>query len=234
MSSPAASQTPVTVQAGTRLDDDALAERSASFEQASASRIVRWAVDTFGDRLSIAASMTDAVLIDIAAKVAPGIEVLFIDTGYHFPETLATVDAVRDRYDVHVRVLQVPAADPPLWQDQPTCCSAAKVAQLDAGLAGRGAWLSGLRRVDAATRVAAPIVSRDRRGLVKINPLANWSDDDVAGYIAEHDVPVNPLLAQGYRSIGCAPCTTPVDEGEDPRAGRWRGLDKTECGIHDD
>ena len=233
MNSHTASQTPVTVQVGTRLDDEALAERSAAFEPASATRIVRWAVDTFGDRLAIAASMTDAVLIDIAAKVAPGIEVLFIDTGYHFPETLATVDAVRDRYDIRLRVLSVPPVDPPLWKDQPTCCSAAKVAQLDAGLAGRSAWFSGLRRTDADTRAHVPIVSRDRRGLVKVNPLANWSDEDVAGYIAEHDVPVNPLVAQGYPSIGCAPCTSPVADGEDPRAGRWRGLDKTECGIHD-
>lgn len=233
MTTPSTTQTPVTVRHGPQLDDAQLDERSASFERASASRIVRWAVEQFGDGLTIAASMTDAVLIDLAARVAPGIEVLFIDTGYHFPETLATLEAVRDRYDVTIRVLTVPPSDPPLWHDQPTCCSAAKVAQLDLGLAGKSAWMSGLRRVDAATRTVAPIVSRDRRGLVKVNPLANWSDDDVRGYVAEHRVPVNPLLERGYPSIGCEPCTTPVADGEDPRSGRWRGLDKTECGLHD-
>ncbi len=223
---------PVGVRTWPNHSDHELAERSADFETASASRIVRWAAETFGDRLAIAASMADAVLVDIAARVAPGIEVLFIDTGYHFPETLETLQVVRDRYDIGVTVLSVPPADPPLWRNQPGCCGEAKVAQLDRGLAPYAAWMSGLRRVEAETRGNAPIVSRDRRGLVKVNPLANWSDDDVAGYIADHDVPVNPLVHRGYGSIGCAPCTTPVAEGEDPRAGRWRGLDKTECGIH--
>ena len=225
---------PVSVRTAPPLSDDELAQRSTEFETASASRIVRWAVETFGKRLAIASSMADAVLIDLAARVAPGIEVLFIDTGYHFPETLQTLEVVRDRYDIDVTVRSVPPTDPPLWQNQPDCCAAAKVAQLDLGLAPYEAWLSGLRRVEAETRGEAPIVSRDRRGLVKVNPLANWSDDDIAGYVAEHDVPVNPLVHQGYLSIGCAPCTTPVAEGEDPRAGRWRGLDKTECGLHVD
>jgi phosphoadenosine phosphosulfate reductase len=107
------------------------------------------------------------------------------------------------------------------------------VSQLDCALTDKLAWMSGLRRAEAATRAAAPIVSRDRRGLVKVNPIATWTDADVAGYVADHDVPVNPLLAKGYASIGCWPCTRPVAEGEDPRAGRWAGRDKTECGLHD-
>ena len=112
------------------------------------------------------------------------------------------------------------------------CCSATKVLQVDRALAGRQAWLSGLRRAEAVTRADAPIVDLDRRGLVKVNPLATWTDDDVAGYIAEHDVPVNPLVFQGYPSVGCQPCTFPVAEGADPRSGRWAGSSRTECGIH--
>jgi phosphoadenosine phosphosulfate reductase len=107
-----------------------------------------------------------------------------------------------------------------------------KVGQLDRALAGKAAWMSGLRRDEAPIRAGAPIVARDLRGLVKVNPLANWSYDDVAGYIAEHDVPVNPLITRGYPSIGCMPCTKPVEEGEDPRSGRWAGRDKSECGLH--
>jgi phosphoadenosine phosphosulfate reductase len=107
-----------------------------------------------------------------------------------------------------------------------------KVGQLDRALAGKAAWMSGLRRDEAPSRAGSPIVARDLRGLVKVNPLANWSYDDVEGYIAEHDVPVNPLIARGYPSIGCMPCTKPVADGEDPRSGRWAGRDKSECGLH--
>jgi phosphoadenosine phosphosulfate reductase len=120
-----------------------------------------------------------------------------------------------------------------LWQADPeNCCSAVKVGQLDRALAGKAAWMSGLRRGEAATRSTAPILSRDLRGLVKVNPIAAWSDADVAAYIVEHDVIVNPLTKRGYPSIGCMPCTSPVANGEDPRAGRWRGSDKAECGLH--
>jgi phosphoadenosine phosphosulfate reductase len=123
--------------------------------------------------------------------------------------------------------------DEELWKIDPeNCCSAIKVGQLDRALAGKAAWMSGLRRAEAAARLTAPIVARDLRGLVKVNPLATWTDQDVAGYIADHDVPVNPLTLQGYPSIGCMPCTQPVAEGEDPRSGRWVGRDKTECGLH--
>jgi phosphoadenosine phosphosulfate reductase len=204
-----------------------------AFESQPASAIVRWAVDTFGERICLTASMQDAVLIDVASRVAPGIEVVFIDTGYHFPETLQTVKLVRERYDLNLRVMRIPASDPPLWEADPeNCCANAKVAQLDEALRGKLAWMSGLRRVEADTRSDAPIVGRDSRGLIKVNPLAAWSDLDVSGYIADHDVPVNPLVEQGYPSIGCMPCTRPVTDGEHPRAGRWAGLDKVECGIH--
>ena len=206
-----------------------LAELSRSFEGAPASKIIRWAVERFSPRLSLLASMTDAVLIDLAVKVDPSIEVVFIDTGHHFPETLETVELVRRRYGLNLRIVTVGPEPAPLVDG---CCSAAKVLQLDRALVGREAWLSGLRRAEAATRADAPIVGLDRRGLVKVNPIANWTDDDVSGYIATHDVPVNPLVFQGYPSVGCQPCTFPVAAGADPRSGRWAGSDRTECGIH--
>jgi phosphoadenosine phosphosulfate reductase len=215
------------------LTSEVLAKVSASFESAPPSRIIRWAVEEFGTRLCMTASMTDAVLIDLAVRVDPAIEVVFIDTGYHFPETLETVERVRRRYGLNLRIMTVAAQEPALWEADPElCCSAVKVGQLDRALADKDAWMSGLRRDEEATRVNAPIVARDLRGLVKINPLATWTDLDVQGYVADHDVPVNPLLSQGYPSIGCMPCTRRVEPGEDPRAGRWSGLDKTECGLH--
>ncbi|GAC1593916.1 MAG: phosphoadenylyl-sulfate reductase [Acidimicrobiales bacterium] len=215
------------------LTDEALAELSVSFEKASPGRIIAWAVAEFGTRLCLTASMTDAVLIDLAVTADPGIEVVFIDTGYHFPETLQTVEDVRRRYGLNLRIMTVATQEPSLWEADPeNCCSAVKVGQLDRALADKDAWMSGLRRVEAPTRANAPIVARDLRGLIKVNPLANWTDLDVDGYITDHDIPVNPLLSQGYLSIGCMPCTKPVAPGQDPRSGRWSGQDKTECGLH--
>ena len=213
--------------------DAELAGLSASFETASAGRIISWAVETFGSRLSLSASMTDAVLIDLATRADPGIEVLFIDTGYHFPETLETVEAVRRHYGLNLRIMTVARQEEELWKVDPeNCCSAVKVGQLDRALADKDAWMSGLRRDEATTRATAPIVARDLRGLVKVNPLATWTDAGVQGYIRDHEIIVNPLTLQGYPSIGCMPCTKPVAPGEDPRSGRWAGSDKTECGLH--
>ena len=213
--------------------DAELAELSKSFETASASQIIRWAVDNFAPHLCLTASMTDAVLVDLAWTVYEPIEVVFIDTGYHFPETLDTVEKVRRKYGLNLRMMTVPTHDEDLWKVDPeNCCSAVKVGQLDRALAGKEAWMSGLRRDEAATRMTAPIVARDLRGLIKVNPIANWTQQDVDGYIRDHDVPVNPLIGQGYPSIGCWPCTKPVADGEDPRSGRWSGQDKTECGLH--
>jgi phosphoadenosine phosphosulfate reductase len=224
--------------AGTHLhapdfSDAELARLNREFENTSAQAVIEWAVEQFHPFMCMAASMTDAVLIDLAVKVEPSIEVVFIDTRYHFPETLETVERVRRHYGLNLRVLTVAPQPVELWQADPAnCCSAAKVAQLDRALTGKMAWMSGLRRSEASTRATAPIVARDLRGLVKVNPIATWTDQDVDGYVRDHDVPVNPLLAQGYPSIGCRPCTQPVTDGEDPRAGRWAGQDKTECGLH--
>ena len=216
-----------------QLHDEELAELNKEFERLSAPKIIQWAVDNYAPHLSLAASMQDAVLIDLAVKVDPAIEVVFIDTGYHFPETLQTVEEVRRRYGLNLRMMTVAHHDEELWKVDPeNCCSAVKVGQLDRALAGKAAWMSGLRREEATSRANAPIVARDLRGLVKINPLANWSDLDVQGYIEDHDIPVNPLLNQGYLSIGCQPCTQLPTDPDDPRSGRWAGRGKTECGIH--
>jgi len=217
----------------TELSPSEMAALNEQFNQAPASEIIRWAVDTFHPHLALTESMTDAVLIDLAVSVEPSIEVVFIDTGYHFPETLETVETVRRKYGLNLRMMTVPHHDEELWKVDPeNCCSAIKVGQLDRALMGKEAWMSGLRRAESPTRADAPILSLDLRGLVKINPIANWTDLDVQGYIKDHDVPVNPLVDQGYPSIGCQPCTHPVAEGEHPRSGRWTGSDKTECGLH--
>ena len=213
--------------------DAELAELNAEFEHAPASKIIRWAVESFGPHLSLAASMADALLIDLATKIDPAIEVVFIDTGYHFPETLETVERIRRHYGLNLRMMTVAPHNEALWKVDPeNCCSAVKVGQLDRALAGKAAWMSGLRRDEAPSRAKAPIVARDLRGLVKVNPIANWTEAECEAYIADHDVPYNPLLDQGYGSIGCWPCTSKVADGEDPRSGRWSGLEKTECGLH--
>jgi len=199
-----------------------LAEVSRSFEGRPASSVIRWAVERLHPHLCLTASMTDAVLIDLAVKVEPSIEIVFIDTGHHFPETLETLESVRSRYGLNLTVVRAEDGAAALGPDG--CCSVSKVALLDRGLGGHQAWMSGLRRAEAPTRAMAPIVGVDLRGLVKINPIATWTDEDVAGYIADNDILVNPLLYQGYPSVGCQPCTHPVVEGADPRSGR--------CGLH--
>jgi phosphoadenosine phosphosulfate reductase len=211
-----------------------LAAVSASLETAPAGAAVAWAHERFGDRLVLAASFQDCVLIDIAARVVPDIEVVFLDTQYHFAETLWFVEQVRSRYDLNLRVMR-PAVQPDdLWQrDVEACCAARKIEPLARALEGKDAWISGLRRQEAPTRANAPVVSWDlARSMVKVNPLVSWTDADLAGYIADHDLPVHPLAGNGYPSIGCWPCTRAVAPGEDARAGRWAGRAKTECGLH--
>jgi phosphoadenosine phosphosulfate reductase len=205
---------------------------SERFEAAPASAVIRWAVETFGDSIALAASFEDIVLIDLATKVAPGIEVVFLDTEAHFPETLSFVEEVRARYGLNLTVTKPgpDAAAHPCGTEQ--CCQFRKVEPLRRALAGRRAWLTSLKRTDGPTRADAPTVGWDASfGLVKVNPLVTWTDDDITSYLADHGLPVHPLVPQGYRSIGCAPTTRPVAQGEDPRAGRWSGLDKSECGL---
>lgn len=221
----------------------ALAEaKDAELADASALAILRWAASEFGDRLCVTSSMADAVLAHLASQARPGIDVLFLDTGYHFAETLGTKDAVAATLPVSVRTIQprqtVAEQDagygPRLHDRDPDrCCALRKVEPLAEALAPYHAWASGLRRDEAVTRAGIRVVEwDDRRGLVKINPIAAWTDAEVAAYIAKHGVLVNPLVYDGYPSIGCAPCTRRVAVGADARAGRWAGLGKTECGLH--
>lgn len=214
----------------------------AELEEASAADVVRWAADTFGDRVCVTASMADAVLVHLASQARPGVDVVFLDTGYHFPETLGTRDAVAAAYPVHVvnvtpeqTVAEQDAQHGPrLYERDPDqCCHLRKVLPLQRALTGYDAWMTGLRRDESPTRADTPVVAWDeRRQKVKIAPLARWTEADVEAYVAEHGILVNPLLAEGYPSIGCAPCTRRPTPGEDPRAGRWAGFLKTECGIH--
>lgn len=215
------------------LTAEELAVVSRGFESAPASAVIRWAVESFGDSLVLAASFEDIVLIDLVTKVAPAVEVVFLDTEAHFPETLSFVEDVRKRYRLNLTVTKPgPEADAaPCGSAQ--CCQFRKVEPLRRALAGKRAWLTSLKRSDGPSRVDAPIVSRDSGfGLVKVNPLATWTEDDIASYLDDHGLPVHPLIPQGYRSIGCAPTTRPVADGEDVRAGRWAGADKSECGLH--
>ena len=210
-----------------------LESASAKFETASPGEIVSWAIDTYAPSLTYACSFQDIVLLDIAVKVAPDLEVIFLDTEAHFPETLAYVEAVRERYDLNLVVTHPDPSDNPVACGEAGCCQGRKVAPLMRAVSGKDAWLTSVKRVDAQTRGDAPIVSWDDKfGLVKINPLATWTDDDVAYYEKANDLPTHPLIPQGYLSIGCAPTTRPVAPGEDPRAGRWSDSDKTECGLH--
>ncbi len=209
---------------------------------ASADDVVRWVAETFGDRWCVTSSMADTILVHLVSKIAPGADIVFLDTGYHFPETLATRDAIAATHPV--RLLSIMPLQSVAEQDQvhgerlhdrdpDLCCALRKVEPLDRALTPYLAWVTGLRRDEAATRAHIPVVSWDeRRGKVKVNPLAAWTADEVAAYAAQNDVVLNPLLNQGYPSIGCAPCTRRVAPGEDPRAGRWAGFGKTECGLH--
>jgi phosphoadenosine phosphosulfate reductase len=213
--------------------DKELAVVDARLESAPAGKAVEWAVHELGGEVVLAASFQDVVLIDLAVKVDPAIEVIFLDTGAHFPETLAFVDQMREHFDLNLTVTR-PGPEADEWPcGTARCCEFRKVVPLRAQLAGKAGWLTSLKRVDAPTRVKAPVVGWDESfGLVKVNPLASWTDDDVDSYLRDHGLPAHPLMAKGYRSIGCAPTTRPVEEGEDPRAGRWAGSGKTECGLH--
>jgi phosphoadenosine phosphosulfate reductase len=220
----------------------AVAERAGhDLEEATAEEILCWAANTFDTGLAVTASMADGVLAHLAGRVVPGVTVLFLDTGYHFAETLGTRDAVAATTPVDVRTVapgltvhEHEAEFGKLYEIDPDlCCAMRKVWPLDRALRPYVAWASGVRRSESPTRVTTPVVSWDaRRRLVKISPLARWSDEQVEAYVAEHGVLVNPLREIGYTSIGCAPCTRPVAPGEDPRAGRWAGRAKTECGLH--
>jgi phosphoadenosine phosphosulfate reductase len=211
-------------------------------EGASAHAVLRWAHETFGDGLAIASSMGNGLLAHLAGEAAPGATVLFLDTGYHFAETIGTRDAVAATYDVNMRtvlpLLTVEQQDAEhgreLWRRDPAaCCRMRKVEPLARALEGYVAWASGIRRDEAPSRADTGVVEWDaKRQMVKVNPIATWTEEEADRYIAEHAILVNPLVDDGYPSIGCAPCTQRVEPGADPRSGRWAGTNKTECGLH--
>lgn len=211
-------------------------------EDASAAEILQWAAGTFGTRFALTASMADGVLSHVAGRAIPGVDVLFLDTGYHFVETIGTRDAVDAIYPVNVKTIgpellvhEHEADYGRLYElDPDLCCAMRKVWPLERALRGYLGWGSGVRRAESAARRHTPVVAWDaRRGKVKVSPLARWTDVDVDAYVAEHGVLVNPLRELGYASIGCAPCTRPVTPGADPRSGRWVNTAKTECGLHE-
>ena len=209
-------------------------------EQALAA--LRWAGETFGDSFAITSSMADGLLAHLAGRAIPGVHVIFLDTGYHFAETIGMRDATAAMLPVQVRtalpILTMAEQDaehgPRLHERDPDlCCALRKVEPLNRELEGYDAWVSGMRRAETASRREIPIVGwDDKRGMLKLNPLAGWSDEDVDAYVERYGVMLHPQRSIGYASIGCEPCTRPVAPGEDPRAGRWSGTGKTECGIH--
>ncbi|MFF3944656.1 phosphoadenylyl-sulfate reductase [Streptomyces sp. NPDC001902] len=232
-----------TAQRHTADELRALAEQAGrDLEDAPALDVLRWATGTFGSRFCVTSSMEDAVVAHLASRVAPGVDVVFLDTGYHFPETIGTRDAVAAVMDVQLITLtprqsvaeQDAEYGPKLHDRDPDlCCALRKVTPLEEGLTRYDAWATGLRRDESPTRANTPVVGWDaRRGKVKVSPIARWTQDDVDSYVTEHGVLTNPLLTDGYASVGCAPCTRRVLEGEDARAGRWAGRAKTECGLH--
>ncbi|MFD4430519.1 phosphoadenylyl-sulfate reductase [Nocardia sp. NPDC058497] len=237
----------MTTNLAAKLSEDelrAIAEQGAAElgPEASAADLIAWTDRTFGNNYIVASNMQDGVLVHLAAQTRPGVDVLFLDTGYHFAETIGTRDAVEAVYGVNVVNVRpehsVAEQDELLGKDlfardAAECCRLRKVVPLQKSLAGYNAWITGIRRVEAPTRANAPLISFDDAfGLVKINPIAPWSDDEMQAYIEANGILVNPLVEEGYPSIGCAPCTRKPEPGSDPRSGRWAGLAKTECGLH--
>lgn len=211
--------------------------------EATAQAVIAWVAKHFGvDAIAVACSMADSVLPAVVAEQIPNVEVLFLETGYHFAETHATRDEVARA--LPVRILDVKPKQTvaeqdaqygeKLYQRDPNlCCQLRKVDPLNNVLKSFELWFTGVRRDEAETRTFTELVQWDEKNqLVKVNPLAAWSFDDLIDYATEHKVPVNLLLSNGYPSIGCEPCTKPVAPGEDPRSGRWAGANKVECGLH--
>jgi phosphoadenosine phosphosulfate reductase len=219
------------------IDEHELAAESARLEalgvREAAVGAIAWVIEHFGDRYAVASSFQDAALVDLAVKADANAEIIFLDTGFHFPETLAFVERLRKIWNLNLTTTHPTIGREESPCGSPRCCELRKVVPLNAVLEGRQAWITGLKRVDTPEREGAPILSWDPpRNMVKVNPLATWTDEDVDDYLAELGLPLHPLTYVGYVSIGCAPTTQPVADGHHPREGRWPGSDKTECGLH--
>lgn len=230
------------------IDHETLSEElksiSDQFENAAPESVLGWAFEEFGDTVALATGFgaEGCVLVHLLAGINREARIFYLDTDLLFPETYALRDQLEARYGVRFERRATPLSlgaqaetyGGRLWERRPDeCCRLRKVEPLREMLAGLRAWITAIRRDQSAARAGAGIVEWDAKfGLIKINPLANWSSRDVWNFIARHDVPYNPLHDHGYPSVGCTHCTTPVQIGEDPRAGRWRGMGKTECGLH--
>lgn len=219
-----------------------VARLDAELRHAHPRTIIEAALETFGDKLALVSSFgaESAILLDIAAKVDPNIPVLFLDTGMLFGQTLdyrknlAAHLGLTDVRDLRPHYQDLATTDPEakLWQtDTDACCNLRKVVPLDLALEDFSAWITGRKRFHGGARMSLPVVEQSD-GKVKFNPLANWTKTDLDAYAAEQKLPAHPLVEAGFPSIGCWPCTHPVEDGEDVRAGRWSGSQKTECGIH--
>jgi phosphoadenosine phosphosulfate reductase len=223
---------------------DEIGRHAESLETRAPGEILKWAADQFAPRLTFATSLglEDCVIADLAASLSLPIDMFTLDTGLLFPETYELWRRIEDRYGIVIRAVrpvhtvdeQAVHEGPELWgRDPDRCCEQRKMQPLRAALSGYDAWITAIRRDQTPERAGAPVVGWDGRfGLIKINPLVRWTFDDVQAYVREHQVPYNPLHDRSYPSIGCMPCTSPVMPGEDPRSGRWRGREKTECGLH--
>ena len=236
--------TVATLSIGCETTDEELQSLSDEFEHASPEVILEWADEEFGPDIALATGFgaEGCLLVSILADSDVRTRVFYLDTDLLFPETYALRDQLEARYGVHFERRgtsqslddQARSHGERLWARRPDeCCRLRKVEPLQEMLSGLRAWITGVRRDQSPTRAATRIIERDAQfGLIKLNPLARWSSQDVWKYIMKHEVPYNPLYDRGYSSLGCMPCTTPVQIGEDARAGRWRGTNKTECGIH--
>jgi phosphoadenosine phosphosulfate reductase len=235
----------MTTTRAPRFSKEELAKISEGFEGKHPEEILRWAFDTFGDRVALAQSFggaSGAVLMDIAVKLKPSVKVFYLETDFLFPETYANIEEAKRRYGIQPVAYkskltpeqQAAQFGPELWKRDPDrCCDLRKVEPNVRALQGLDAWITGIRRDQAGTRAAIGIVEwNEKFGLVKINPVAHWDKKQIWDYILKHRVPYNVLLDKGYKSIGCTYCTRPVGANEDERAGRWAGTDKIECGLH--
>jgi phosphoadenosine phosphosulfate reductase len=228
----------------TRLSDEQIDLANQCLHRSSPQEILRWAVDTFEDRLTMATAFgaEGCCIIHMLAEIDPGVRIFNLETGYQFAETLELRERIKDRYGIAVELIKPDLTVPeyeeehggPLYTIRPDqCCHDRKIIPLRRAIVGYEAWISAIRRDQTIHRAQAGMVQWDPKfSLVKINPLLNWTKKEVWAFLLKHDVPYNPLHDQGFPSIGCWPCTRPVDNGEDERSGRWAGSAKKECGLH--
>jgi phosphoadenosine phosphosulfate reductase len=220
-----------------------VSELAEEFESRSAQELLAWAVDRFAGRIVLTCSWQhqSSILVDMLHQLGANVRIVELDTGLLFPETYETRDRLIERYDLEIERIdpretveeQERSEGPALWSRDPDrCCALRKVEPLERALVGMDAWITGIRRAQSPTRAGARMLEVDPRGVIKVQPLAGWSDEDVKGYLFAHDVPYNPLHDRGFPSIGCTHCTRAIRPGEDSRAGRWADAEKTECGLH--